>query len=97
VKRIGVLLLETSSGFLNLHTYDVEDKYAVGQEFWWTDGNAGCDCNRTLALFDFTEQDLIAECGYSRIQLLSIQIEGVRHCPHGIGSMKDCEDCEDEP
>ena len=31
------------------HT-DVRRECADGQVFWWTEGNGGCDCNRSLYL-----------------------------------------------
>ena len=29
---------------------EAEAEYADGQLFWWTEGNGGCDCNRSLTL-----------------------------------------------
>lgn len=29
---------------------ECEEQYLDSQEFWWTEGNAGCDCNRSLFL-----------------------------------------------
>ena len=62
--------------------YEIDDVWAwewvdedtpEGMEFWWTEGNGGCDCNRSLYISksypDFPELD----CG-DEIELKSINI-----------------------
>ena len=63
------------------HT-DVNAQYADGQAFWWTEGNGGCDCNRTLYLNREYGLGLVREpeedcwpCG-DTIELLSLTIDG---------------------
>lgn len=34
---------------LDCHS-DVNEQHADGQWYWWTEGNGGCDCNRSLFL-----------------------------------------------
>lgn len=64
------------------HT-DCEERYADSQAFWWTDGNGGCDCNRTLYLNREHGLALIREpeddcwpCG-ATIKLLALTVAGV--------------------
>ena len=44
--KIEVDITRVSDGVTVRHTYEVEDEYADSQEFWWSEGNASCDCNR---------------------------------------------------
>lgn len=47
-----------------------------GQLFWWTEGNAGCDCNRSLWWYrqmGLEEPSLDAECGADKF---SVEIVG---------------------
>src|SRR5688572_18195944 len=69
------------------HVYWVEARYAAGQEFWWNEGNAACDCNRSLfinqdyglSLGELDEEDEDAlpclPCG-DTITLVSLTIGG---------------------
>jgi hypothetical protein len=53
---------------------DPEDPYG-SLIFWWTDGNAGCDCNRAIWLNHEYNLDLPEECGET-ITLLKLVIDG---------------------
>ena len=46
-----------ASGVIKPHTYEVEDKYADNQDFWWHHGNASCDCNRDLFFHQTDDPD----------------------------------------
>ncbi len=47
---VSAALYDPATGLRGIETYEVEDEYAESQEFLWTDGNYGCDCNRRLFL-----------------------------------------------
>ena len=62
----------------DVHT-EVDAKYADSQEFYWTEGNAACDCNRSLYLNREHGLNLVDDgedgclsCG-DTIELLSIK------------------------
>ena len=46
-----------------------------GQLDWWTEGNAGCDCNKSIWLNEQHDLDLPEECGV-KIKLLSLVVDG---------------------
>lgn len=59
-------------------TIPCESQYADGQVFWWTEGNASCDCNRKLFLdreYGLGIDD--GQCGET-ITLVSLTVDGVR-------------------
>lgn len=43
-----------------------------GLEFWWTEGNGSCDCNRGLMVFDLDDP----KCGEERFALLEVRHNG---------------------
>ena len=59
--------------------------YPDGAEFWWTDGNGGCNCNRWLAFMDASGEEYDPEdatCAGDendgpRFTLVSIVTDGV--------------------
>ena len=78
MRRVRVLLRDTQTGDEAWHEYDVEDRYADSQEFWWTDGNGACDCNRMGDLARaLGREDPDLECGHDRIVIAQAEIDGV--------------------
>ncbi len=81
-----VATLQDSETFeIRAYAYTQEEKYAANQVFWWTEGNAACDCNR----HDFFERVLSPDydddhlndgdgfpCGHGRYVLLGLTIDG---------------------
>lgn len=43
-----VSITDTTTGETRERTYDDLGEWDEGSEYWWTDGNFGCDCNRGL-------------------------------------------------
>lgn len=45
-----VKIIDTKTGEARMHTMDLNwfHEDGAGSEYWWTDGNFGCDCNRGL-------------------------------------------------
>jgi hypothetical protein len=43
-----VAITDTTTGETRERTYDDLGEWDEGSEYWWTDGNFGCDCNRKL-------------------------------------------------
>jgi hypothetical protein len=65
------------SGETRIYCYDVEPLYADSQEFWWSEGNACCDCNRGLFFADVKgEDDPDRECGYTAYDVVSLKKGG---------------------
>lgn len=51
---------------------------AVTAEFWWTDGNGACDCERLRQLWAaFREPDPNIPCGDDRVEIIAAAIDGV--------------------
>lgn len=85
----AVALLRVPDGREFEYRSQVEAQYADNQEFWWTDGNASCDCNRSLFIGqDFgvwlgtepQEYDGEGECSLpcgDTITLLRLTVDGV--------------------
>lgn len=53
--HIDVTLRRVADGVVRVHVDDVgfivhegEDWWECGAHYWWTEGNAACDCNREL-------------------------------------------------
>ena len=51
-----------------------DGEWEEGSEFWWTEGNMGCDCNRSILFGDATLEN--AECGDTRYTLVKVRFEG---------------------
>src|SRR5688500_10138202 len=58
-----VYLLDTRNGAFGIHFQD--DKLEDGEyDNWWlTEGNAGCDCNRSNFLYGYQNPEYRLECG----------------------------------
>jgi hypothetical protein len=64
---------------------DCAPENADSQEFWWTEGNGGCDCNRSLALnnrhdlklgeYDEETDRWMMPCGET-LTLVSLAVDG---------------------
>jgi hypothetical protein len=77
VKTVPVVaVLTLADGHTFTHRYDVESHYADSQEFWWTDGNMACDCNRAEAINREYGTELPVACGDSLVRLLSLMVDG---------------------
>lgn len=76
---VRATLHDPASGLRGVETYTTEDEYEDSQEFLWSDGNYGCDCNRRLflcranGLDDPDDED--DPCG-NTIELTSLLING---------------------
>jgi hypothetical protein len=46
-------------------------------EFYWTDGNNACDCNRARLLNEQHDLGLLEHCDAEDIRLVSLTIDGV--------------------
>lgn len=80
--EVVAVLKNTATGEIREYVSQVEDQYLDGQQFWWTDGNASCDCNRSMFFAEVGgEKDPEAECGNERIELKALRINGVDMLP----------------
>jgi hypothetical protein len=75
---VRVLLLDRETGDEAWHEDLVESQYLESQEFWWTEGNGACDCNRG----DFLARALgkpepNLSCSDTRIAIVRAEIDGV--------------------
>jgi len=69
---IAVLKLPDSREFTcTSYTYQ---EYVDSIEWYWTEGNYGCDCNRALIINDQHRLDLPIECG-NEIELVSLRVD----------------------
>lgn len=50
--KYAVLIIRNSDNFVRIRVMDVEWDY--GSHYWWTEGNFGCDCNRSLSFYRAT-------------------------------------------
>jgi hypothetical protein len=65
------------SGETRIYRYDCEPEYADSQEFYWSEGNAACDCNRALHFAWVKEEDdPDRECGDSAYDVVSLKKGG---------------------
>lgn len=77
MKTIIAKLNDTRNEYTREYEYKVKNEYVESQEFWWTEGNAACDCNRILYLYNWDEsKDLDCNMGDNIIELLSLIIDG---------------------
>ena len=89
--RVRVLLRDTQTGDEAWEESDVEVQYLDGQQFWWTEGNACCDCNRLTFLHRALgkEQDVTDDrdpypCGDGRVVIVRAEVDGVEQ-PSWVG------------
>lgn len=71
-----VRIRKNSTGEIRESIHDIE--WTDSSEFWWTDGNMGCDCNRELE-FERAggrepDDDEDFACGTERFAVLSIRL-----------------------
>ncbi len=59
--------------------YEFESNDIEGEEYYWTEGNNSCDCNRRLHLNSLlnTHEQKGVYCSNNRIILKEVQIDGV--------------------
>lgn len=81
---VVIACLQLPDGRVFEHHGEVEERYQDGQVYWWTQGNANCDCNRSLFLnreyhlnLRSVDDDEAWPCG-DLIDLLWLDIDGVR-------------------
>lgn len=76
------LVRRNADGLERWLNHECEAQYLDNQLFWWTDGNAACDCNRGL-FFDGDEAEDWDEgdsgddpypCGHERYTLLRLEL-----------------------
>tara|TARA_R110000868_G_scaffold13885_2_gene64485 strand:- start:185 stop:454 length:270 start_codon:yes stop_codon:yes gene_type:complete len=73
--RVQVVLQRVSDGEQRT-VVDEDSEYADGAEFWWTEGNGGCDCNRGLYFERAAgrDPDNRMPCGDVAYRLVSLKI-----------------------
>lgn len=81
--EVKVLLHDTATGDEGWDVHQVEPQYVETQEFWWTEGNAACDCNRLMFLHRALGKERPDKdgtdypCGDSRVVIKAATIDGV--------------------
>lgn len=80
--EVRILLRDTQTGDEGWHVYEMPDERAADfddpEGFWWTDGNAGCDCERMRCLdlaLNRARRDI--PCGSSRVVIVEATVSGV--------------------
>ena len=79
---VRILLRDIETGDEAWHIYTIESERASDPDdpegFWWTDGNAACDCERMrcLALALNRERKEIP-CGSQRVVIVQATVDGV--------------------
>ena len=78
---VAVLRLQDGREFIHSHSMTPEpdepfDEFCLSVEFYWTDGNNACDCNRSSMINKDHGLDLDESCGDSRVELISLKIQG---------------------
>jgi hypothetical protein len=58
------------AGFYSMHEDIDEPPYPGWQLFWWTEGNAGCDCNRAIFF-----RHLDSPCGNGRFVITKFEVQ----------------------
>lgn len=62
-----------------VRTYESNKGWSDAEEYWWTDGNFGCDCNRHLTFIRIQGKELAdneeAPCGEVRYSALYVEFE----------------------
>lgn len=84
--KIRVTLRDTQTGDEGVYEYDNEpdpdpagEDPFHGDEYLWTDGNFGCDCNRLLFIARaLGRPDRDVTCGDERVVIVDATIDGVK-------------------
>jgi hypothetical protein len=72
-------LKDTRSGFTKYYRYTIDPQYVDSQYYWWFDGNASCDCNRSLFLYNYDgSKELDCNNGNNIIELVWLKIDGIK-------------------
>ena len=69
---IQVTLIETFSG--RTRTRSHSGGWTTGSEYYWSEGNNGCDCNRAAMFYD--DSCTYYECGHTDYIVQSILADG---------------------
>lgn len=67
--EMQVVLVRITDGERRVCLPSFKNHYTWADEFWWTDGNMGCECNRHLERFRVSDLDLEGEefdCNYDK-------------------------------
>lgn len=80
---VRVLLRDTETGEEAWHEYAITQERADDPDdnegFYWTDGNAGCDCERLRCLHAaLGRPDPNIGCGSSRVIIVEATVDGVK-------------------
>jgi hypothetical protein len=78
---VRVHLLDTQTGLEAWYEYQIAIDRAEDPDdnegFWWTDGNAACDCERGRCLYSaLGKPDPQVPCGDSRIRIIEATVDG---------------------
>jgi len=69
--EMRVVIVRNSDGAQIVDVPSHKPRYTWADEFWWTEGNMGCDCNRALCWTRaHGEPDADDECGHSRFHVI---------------------------
>lgn len=76
-RRYRITLKDTVTGdtrtFEESMTGETADEADETMEYLWEDGNYGCDCNRSLFLWNFNRnKELNCDLGKNRIELVEL-------------------------
>lgn len=79
--KVVATLMDVMTGYVGRHEYEVQDDYADDQEFMWSDGNYGCDCNRSIFLYGHDPDYLTLPCSWhpgqdNQIVCISLEVDG---------------------
>jgi len=79
---VRIHLRDTETGEEGWHVYQIDDARGDDPDdpegFWWTDGNAACDCERARVLAAARgKSDPHVPCGDARVVILDATVNGV--------------------
>lgn len=78
MSELRILLRDTQTGKEAWHSEQADPNNLDGLNFYWTEGNMACDCNRLLTLCRaLGEPDQDIECGSSRVRIVEATLYGV--------------------
>jgi len=80
---VRIHLFDTKTGLAAWHEYKMDSARADDPDdpeaFWWTNGNAGCDCERARILYaQLGKPDPNVACGNSRVCITDATVDGIR-------------------
>lgn len=69
--RLRITISRNADGVVRVTTWENWFEWNDGSEFWWSEGNYACDCNRE-GLFLGTGPTAETRCGRDRYTVVSI-------------------------